>query len=84
MGNDDVFGRHHSELLRARADAARLPLSGLNVADRDLYETDTVLPYLERLRRECPIHFCAESADGSYWLSGCSSMTKSAPAASAS
>jgi cytochrome P450 len=67
MSNEAIFAGHHAALLQARADAARMPLDELNVADRDLYATDTVLPYFARLRRESPIHFCPDSEDGPYW-----------------
>jgi len=31
------------------------------------FETDTHGPVFARLRRECPVHFCSESAYGPYW-----------------
>jgi cytochrome P450 len=67
MATQAIFEQHDRALAQARAQAAELPLDRFNVADRDLYVTDTVLPYFERLRREAPIHFCPESEDGPYW-----------------
>ena len=67
MRNEAFFDQHREDLFRARSNAARMPLAQVNVADRDLYATDTVLPYFERLRRESPIHFCPDSEDGPYW-----------------
>ena len=67
MALETFFDRHAAALRRASAEAEQLPLEKLNVADRDLYATDTVLPYFARLRREAPIHFCAESEVGPYW-----------------
>jgi cytochrome P450 len=67
MALEAIFNQHASALDSARTTADRLPLEKINVGYRDLYATDTVLPYFERLRREAPIHFCAESEDGPYW-----------------
>ncbi len=51
----------------ARDAAYALPLDKLNVAQPILFQTNTMWPYFERLRREDPVHFCAESEFGSYW-----------------
>jgi cytochrome P450 len=51
----------------ARAAAYALPLDKLNVAQPILFQTNTMWPYFERLRREDPVHFCADSEFGSYW-----------------
>lgn len=67
MGFESIFAEHSAALEQARADAARMPLEDINVGDRALYATDTVLPYFERLRREAPVHFCRESEDGAFW-----------------
>ena len=40
----------------ARAKAFALPLQDINVADPELWRTDTVWPYFERLRAEDPVH----------------------------
>jgi cytochrome P450 len=44
-----------------------LPLDKLNVAQPLLFQSDTMWPYFERLRKEEPVHFCAESEFGPYW-----------------
>jgi cytochrome P450 len=44
-----------------------IPLEALNVANPQLFKLDLVGPYFERLRREAPVHFCAESQYGPYW-----------------
>jgi cytochrome P450 len=67
MQLEEMFNQHEAALEQARANAAKLPLERINVSDRELYATDTVLPYMERLRKEAPIHYCAESEDGPYW-----------------
>jgi cytochrome P450 len=53
-----------TELQRA-VDA--LPLEAFDVADPRLYQEDVWPPYFARLRREAPVHYCAESAYGPYW-----------------
>src|SRR5579872_4204199 len=51
----------------ARDAAYGLPLDKLNVAQPLLFQSDTLWPYFERLRKEDPVHFCAESRHGPYW-----------------
>src|SRR5579871_6376539 len=51
----------------ARDAAYGLPLEKLNVAQPILFQTDTMWPYFERLRKEDPVHYCAESEFGPYW-----------------
>ena len=49
------------------ADPWTMPLDQIDVSRPDLYEQNTFWPYFERLRKEDPVHFCAESAFGPYW-----------------
>lgn len=51
----------------AREEAYRLPLAELNPAQPALFEHDAMWPVFERLRREDPVHFTAESEYGPYW-----------------
>jgi len=50
-----------------RADAYSRPLDTIDVSVPELYRDDVYQPYFERLRREDPVHFCADSAFGPYW-----------------
>lgn len=43
------------------------PLSAIDVSDPAIYEQDTWMPLFARLRREAPVHYCAESRYGPYW-----------------
>jgi cytochrome P450 len=52
---------------QAGADPYAIPLDKIDVSDSDLFETDTHWGYFERLRKEAPVHYCAESAFGPYW-----------------
>ena len=38
-----------------------------DVSDAELFETDTLWGFFERLREEDPVHYCAESEFGPYW-----------------
>jgi len=49
------------------ADASTTPLAEINPARPDRFQADTIWPYFERLRREDPVHFTAESEFGPYW-----------------
>ena len=53
-----------AELARTVAD---IPLAELDVSRPSLFQTDKVGAFFERLRREDPVHYCAESAYGPYW-----------------
>ena len=48
-------------------DPYSLPLDKIDVSLNELYEAHQVLPLFARLRREDPVHYCAESAYGPYW-----------------
>lgn len=50
-----------------RSDAQSIPLSKIDVSDPSYYENDTAGEYFARLRKEDPVHYCAESAYGPYW-----------------
>ncbi|HEY9234732.1 MULTISPECIES: cytochrome P450 [Phenylobacterium] len=53
----------------ARARAYSMPLDEMNVADPELFRTDTMWPYFERLRKEDPVHYHKEGLheEGPYW-----------------
>jgi cytochrome P450 len=47
--------------------ALSVPLDKIDVSNPDLFVNDTVGEYFARLRKEDPVHYCAESAYGPYW-----------------
>ena len=51
----------------ARAKAYATPLDQFQVADAELFRTDTHWPWFERLRREDPVHYTENSEFGPYW-----------------
>jgi cytochrome P450 len=51
----------------ARAKALATPLDKIDVSDPELFRSDTLWPWFERLRREDPVHYCAQSQFGPYW-----------------
>ena len=48
-------------------DPYEIPLEEMNPAHIDLFEAGTMLPWFERLRKEAPVHYCANSQFGPYW-----------------
>ena len=44
-----------------------MPLDKINVSQPELFRTNSFWPYFERLRREDPVHHCAESEYGPFW-----------------
>ena len=51
----------------AHAKAWSMPLAEINPADPELFRTDTMWPYFERLRKEAPVHYQPEHEFGPYW-----------------
>jgi len=51
----------------AREDAYTRPLDSIDVSIPELYQNDAYQPYFERLRREDPVHYYADSKFGPYW-----------------
>jgi len=52
---------------QAGKDPYSIPLEKIDVSDAELFETDTLWGYFERLRKEDPVHYCAKSDFGPYW-----------------
>ena len=52
---------------QAYAEAYSLPLEKLNPAQPELFQADAMWPYFERLRKEDPVHYCADHEFGPYW-----------------
>jgi len=48
-------------------DAWSVPLDKLDPAQPQLFRDDAMWPYFERLRKEDPVHYTAESEFGPYW-----------------
>jgi cytochrome P450 len=48
-------------------DAWSIPLDKIDVSDPQLYQDAAWQPYFERLRREAPVHYCADSRYGTFW-----------------
>ena len=51
----------------ARKRAYELPIEEIDVSDIELFRDDTIWPYFERLRKEDPVHYCANSKYGPFW-----------------
>ncbi len=53
----------------ARELASTLSLEDINVSDIELWRTDSVWPYFERLRKEDPVHLhpASHHRDGAFW-----------------
>ena len=47
--------------------AQSVPLDKIDVSDPDLYLNNTFADYFKRLRKEDPVHYCADSAYGPFW-----------------
>jgi len=54
-------------MTQAFTDPYSVPLDEIDVSDPELFETDTLWGYFDRLRAEDPVHYCAQSEWGPYW-----------------
>jgi cytochrome P450 len=48
-------------------DPYSLPLDEIDLSHPGIWQANEYLPFLERLRREDPVHYCPRSAVGPYW-----------------
>ena len=48
-------------------DPYSIPLDKFDVSEEELYESDTIFGFFERMRKEDPVHYCKESRYGPYW-----------------
>jgi cytochrome P450 len=62
MSDGSIDIRHE-----AREQANAVPLDQLNPAQPELFSNDAMWAHFERLRREAPVHFTAQSDYGPYW-----------------
>ena len=52
---------------QARAKAYAAPLDSYHPGDPEIFRSDTLWPWFERLRKEDPVHLTRESEFGPYW-----------------
>jgi cytochrome P450 len=57
----------NSDQQAARERAQSIPLEQFDPGDPELFRSDTLWPYFDRLRREDPVHYCKDSVFGPYW-----------------
>lgn len=48
-------------------DAYAIPLDEIDLSDPELFRTNTIWPYFERLRNEDPVHYCKGGDYGPFW-----------------
>ena len=51
----------------ADQDAHTLPIDQIDVSRPELFHDDRWQPWFARLRKEAPVHFLADSANGPFW-----------------
>lgn len=49
------------------SDVASIPLEEIDVSRPELFANDTWQPWFERLRKEAPVHYLADSVNGPFW-----------------
>jgi cytochrome P450 len=63
---ETVVSKHTSRSLVGR-DPWTIPLGDIDLAHPGIWQANEYLPFLARLRRDEPVHYCAHSAVGPYW-----------------
>ncbi len=48
-------------------DVSSVPLDEIDVSRPELFQNDTWQPWFARLRKEAPVHYLADSANGPFW-----------------
>lgn len=48
-------------------DAYAMPIDEIDLSHPGIWQANQFLPFMERLRNEDPVHYCAHSAVGPYW-----------------
>ncbi len=48
-------------------DPLTMPIEEIDLSHPGIWQANEFLPFMERLRREEPVHYCKESAVGPYW-----------------
>ena len=48
-------------------DPYEVPLEDYDVTQRELFQTNTIFGFFDRLRQEEPVHYCKDSKFGPYW-----------------
>ena len=51
----------------ARKEAAETPLDKIDMSRPERFPAQTHWPFFDRLRKEAPVHYCADSEFGPYW-----------------
>ena len=67
MSEASTQGYKQSKWSMVGKDAYTMPLEDIDLSHPGIWQANEYLPFLERLRKEDPVHFCEESAVGSYW-----------------
>jgi cytochrome P450 len=72
LNRSELFRTSNAELLArwpidVNQDPWSIPLDAYNPGHPDLFEFRKELPYFERLRKEDPVHYTANSQFGPYW-----------------
>ncbi|HNJ73614.1 MAG TPA: hypothetical protein PL081_00985, partial [Pseudomonadales bacterium] len=48
-------------------DPYSIPLEDYDVSQPELFESNTMWGFFDRLRKEDPVHYCKDSENGPYW-----------------
>jgi cytochrome P450 len=65
--NSSITVARNEKQAAARERAYSIPLEDFDPGDPELFRTDTIWPYFDRLRKEEPVHYCKDSMFGPYW-----------------
>ncbi|GAB1263992.1 cytochrome P450 [Aurantivibrio infirmus] len=66
-GTDEALAEEKLSRSMVGRDAYTMPLEEIDLSHPGIWFANEYLPFLERLRKEDPVHYCADSAVGPYW-----------------
>ncbi len=67
MSDGSMTAAEAARAQSARDEAYATPLKDFQVADAELFRSDTLWPWFERLRAEDPVHLTEDGPQGRYW-----------------
>ncbi len=67
MSEQGLSDSHTSKWSMVGKDPNTIPLDEIDLAHPGIWQRNEFLPFLERLRRDDPVHYCPKSAVGPYW-----------------
>ncbi len=67
MSEQEQANKQKSQWSMEGKDPLTIPLEQIDLSHPGIWQANEFLPFMERLRKEDPVHYCPRSAVGPYW-----------------